>query len=106
MLLIPDDATLAWTFEDRNRNACRWGDRGCSPTSHGKDTDREGSPLNAAILSIVLQATAKLPEPKGIWSLDPGLLAELSEAYFAIADAYVSFLTTKIATLRRHQQYL
>eukprot|EP01043_Picozoa_sp_COSAG02_P055207 COSAG02_NODE_6368_length_3621_cov_1.933844_1_plen_26_part_10 len=26
MLLIPDDATLEWTFEDRDRSACRWGD--------------------------------------------------------------------------------
>ena len=106
MLLIPDDATLAWTFEDRDRSAYRWGDRGCSPNSHGEDTDRERSPLNAEILEIVLQATAKLPEPKGMWSLDPGLLAELSEAYFAIADAYVTFLTSKISNLRRHQQYL
>lgn len=106
MLLIPDDATLEWTFEDHDRSACRWGDRGFSLHSHDKDTDREECPLNSAILSIVLRATAKVSEPKGIWSLDPGLLTELSEAYFAIAEAYVNFLTSKVANLRRHQQHL
>ena len=106
MLLIPDNATLEWTFEDRDRGACRWGDRGCTATADGKDDDREVSPLNKAILSIVLEATANSSDSRSIWSLDPGLLAELSGAYFAIADAYVSFLASRIAHLRRHQQYL
>lgn len=107
MLLIPDNATLEWTFEDRDRSACRWGDRGCTvATAGGKDNDREVSPLNTAILSIVLEATANVSDSRSIWSLDPGLLAELSGAYFAIADAYVTFLTSRIAHLRRHQQHL
>lgn len=104
MLLIPDDATSEWTFE--NRGAYRWVTWGRFASTHGKETGKEESPLNAAILTIVLQASGNSSARSTTWSLDPGLLVELCEAYFAIADAYVSFLTTKVANLCRHQQRL
>ena len=107
MLLVPDDATPEWTFEKRNRGSCSWGGPSARAVSGQHGNDREVSPLNTAILSMMLRANANDGTPSAtarLWGLDPALLAELCEAYFAVADAYVSHLTTRIGTLRRHRQ--
>ena len=107
MLLVPDDATPEWTFEKRNRGSCSWGGPSARAVSGQHGNGREVSPLNTAILSMMLRANANDGTPSAtarLWGLDPALLAELCEAYFAVADAYVNHMTTRIGTLRRHQQ--
>ena len=89
MLLVPDDATPEWTFEKRNRGSCSWGGPSARAVSGQHGNGREVSPLNTAILSMMLRANANDGTPSAtarLWGLDPALLAELCEAYFAVAD--------------------
>lgn len=129
MVLIPEDISPDWTFDTTTTGggagACC--DNSRTSESSGAHTDMnarriaaahdiETSPLNKAILSIVFQgeaaagassqhqAPSESEQGRLVWSLDPALLAELSDAYFIVANAYVGHLTARVAALRLKQR--